>query len=199
MNNECSICLSTINDNDIYKLSCNHIFHKSCFYKCMYSNNMNIFIRCPLCREMNINNIKSDNSYNNIKNIVKTERCKCKTKNGTRCKNKSYILNYGMCHIHNKNILPKNRYNIMSKFIYWLIETPSNFKTKISIIDIIKQLCIKYNEIENLEDLLHYVYRFHAYSNNMRIVNKQLMYEYYDLIRPDELWVEKCIKDKIII
>ena len=108
MNSECSICLSVIHDKDKYILSCNHIFHKQCFTKCVYSNNMNIFIKCPLCREMNFNNI------NSLNDIIKTQRCKCMTKNGTRCKNKSYILNYGMCYTHHKNVLPKIKYNIIN-------------------------------------------------------------------------------------
>lgn len=193
MNTQCSICLSVIKPIDEYKLSCNHTFHKKCFYRCVYSNNMNIFIKCPLCREMNFNN-----TINSLQNIIQTTRCICKTKNGKRCKNKSYILNYGMCYNHHKNVLPKQKYDIMKSLIKWLIETPTSYKTKISIIDICKQLCIKYSHINNLEDLLHYIYRFHAYSNE-RIVNKQLMYEYYDLNKPEDDWVQKCYDNKIII
>lgn len=193
MNTECSICLSTIHEKDKYILSCNHTFHKDCYYKCVYSNNMNGFIKCPLCREMNFNI-----TIDNLTDIIKTDRCKCITKNGTRCKNKSYILNYGMCYTHHKNILPKQKFNIMKILIKWLIETPTSYKTKISVIDICKQLFIKNTNIEKLEDILHYIYRFHAYSNE-RIVNKQLMYEYYDLDRPGDDWVMKCYDNKIII
>lgn len=188
----CSICLSNIN-HDKYIFSCNHSFHKKCFYKLVYSNNMNIFIKCPLCRELNFNN-----NINSLNDIFSTKRCKCKTKNGNRCRNKSSILNYGMCYTHHRNILPREKYDIMLSFIKWLIETPTTYKTKISLIDITKKLCIKYN-INKLEDLLHYIYRFHAYSNNEKIIDKIKMYEYYNLDRPEEDWIIQCYDNKFII
>ena len=65
---DCSICLENLESNPTYTLSCGHKFHLKCYLKCVYANNCNIFIKCPLCRELNINIEKSyDNSYDNIK------------------------------------------------------------------------------------------------------------------------------------
>lgn len=38
----CSICLDTLDNNDIIKTNCNHIFHKSCL--------INWTKNCPICR-----------------------------------------------------------------------------------------------------------------------------------------------------
>lgn len=43
--NECSICLDTINDKDLYQTSCNHTFHRSCIQKWVQKH-----LSCPLCR-----------------------------------------------------------------------------------------------------------------------------------------------------
>ena len=52
---DCSICLDTMENQCTYKLSCGHEFHTKCYLNCVYSNNFNMFIKCPLCRELNIN------------------------------------------------------------------------------------------------------------------------------------------------
>ena len=44
---ECSICLTKI-ENDVYKTSCNHIFHRKC-----YEQWLNYNLKCPLCRSNN--------------------------------------------------------------------------------------------------------------------------------------------------
>ena len=82
---DCSICLDSLENKDTYVLSCGHEFHTKCYQKCVYNNNFNMFIKCPLCRELNINTKKPyDNSYDNLKCWTKLERCKCKTKSGKR-------------------------------------------------------------------------------------------------------------------
>ena len=46
--NECSICLSEMNDKDVYILKkCSHMFHKSCFSKWFVKSNT-----CPICRSI---------------------------------------------------------------------------------------------------------------------------------------------------
>ena len=44
-------------------------------------------------------------------------QCNHKTKSGRRCKLKSHMFNYGRCHIHGKDILPKENI-IYLIFIY---------------------------------------------------------------------------------
>jgi len=44
-NENCPICLEDINE-EIYKIPCNHYFHKKCLYSaCDYNYN------CPICRQ----------------------------------------------------------------------------------------------------------------------------------------------------
>ena len=106
---DCSICLSPLKKKT-YKLSCGHEFHLKCYQNCVYSNNCNIFIKCPLCRELNINTEKPyDNSYDNLKIWTSLERCKCTTKSGKRCKKRAILLNNGKCSIHQKP-LSKDKY-----------------------------------------------------------------------------------------
>ena len=46
---ECTICLENMNNKEVYKMNCNHIFDKKCFLE--YVNNCeNKKITCPNCR-----------------------------------------------------------------------------------------------------------------------------------------------------
>ena len=105
---------------------------------------MNIFIKCPLCREINTNNKKFyNNSHDNIKILLSNQRCICKTKDGKRCRKKSHILNYGMCHIHNKKYLNKELYPLMVDFIYITLEQRITPWRRINIIDMGKKIIIE--------------------------------------------------------
>ena len=105
---ECSICLSSLVNRKTYKLSCGHEFHLKCYQDCVFANNCNIFIKCPLCRELNINIEKPyDNIYDNLKIWTRLNRCKCKTKSGLRCKKRAILFNNGMCAFHQKPLSKK--------------------------------------------------------------------------------------------
>ena len=109
-------------NDTIKRLSCNHYFHNKCFLLYCFQTEGHIFIECPLCREINVNNKKPhDDDLLNIKELCKIGRCSHLTKKKRRCKKKSYILNDGYCTIHNKNYLPKNKYSLMSDYLYWLL------------------------------------------------------------------------------
>ena len=197
---DCSICLGKLESKLIYKLSCDHEFHYDCYMKCVFSNDMNIFIKCPLCREINTKNTKLyDDPLKNIKLLNPQQRCCHTTKMGKRCKNKSHILNYGSCYIHNKDVLPKDKYELICEFLYWLIDASNQTKTKLSMIDISKKLFIKYPEIKTIPEILHYFYRFYHCNDKESLVDKNKMYEYYNLNLPTEDWISKCIKENIII
>ena len=198
---DCSICIERLKcKKSIYTLSCGHKFHYDCYMKCVFNNHMNIFINCPLCREMNFTNKRLYNDpLPNIKLLNPTHRCICKTKEGKRCRNRSHILNYGLCYIHHKDILSKDKYNVMCNFIYWLLETKTPPRTKISMVDIAKKLCNRHPEINDIQDILYYFYRFYYYNQKVEIVDKYKMYEYYELDRPNEDWFDKCLEKNIII
>jgi hypothetical protein len=44
--NECAICLDEVNMNDIYILSCNHVYHEQCILKWFETSKKT---QCPLC------------------------------------------------------------------------------------------------------------------------------------------------------
>ena len=52
---ECSICLKIINEYELYKTTCNHVFHKDCIHKWLA-----IKKNCPYCRNNIIINIKDN-------------------------------------------------------------------------------------------------------------------------------------------
>lgn len=194
---ECSICLESLENKKTYTLSCGHKFHLKCYQQCVYNNNFNIFIKCPLCRELNINKVRPyDNSYDNLKCLTKIERCNCKTKNGKRCKKKAIILNNGMCGVHHKP-LSKDKYDLICDFVYYLIESNNKISTKVGMIDIGKKLCMNNSEITKIQDILHYFFRFYYYNNQMNIVNKLKIYEYYELENNSD-YTDYCMKKKIL-
>ena len=162
---DCSICLDTMENQCTYKLSCGHEFHTKCYLNCVYSNNFNMFIKCPLCRELNINTeTPYDNTLDNLKCWTRLERCKCKTRQGKRCKKRSVLFNNGMCAIHQKQ-LAKDKYDLMCDFIYYLIQSNNNISTKMGMIDMGSKLCIKYPHLNQVQDILHYFFRFYYYIN----------------------------------
>lgn len=194
---ECSICLDSLNNHKTYKLSCGHEFHLKCYINCVYANNCNIFIKCPLCRELNINIEKPyDNSYDNLKIWTHLERCKCATKSGKRCKKRAVLLNNGKCAIHQKP-MPKDKYDLICDLVYYLIQSNNITSTKISMIDIGSKLCIKYPHLNNIQDILHFFFRFYYYNNQENIVNKVKIYDYYELSK-DETYNLVCMKKKIL-
>jgi hypothetical protein len=197
---ECSICLETINKNDKFKLSCNHELHYKCFLSLILKTNGTLFINCPLCRAINTNNERPfDNTIDNLKLFTnKNKRCKCYTREGKKCKNKALFMNNGMCYTHNKEILPKIKYNLIEDFIFYLLETANSIKTKIYMIDIGKKLILKNSNINKIQDILYYFFRYYHVNDKNKIVIYSDMYEYYNLKLPPRLWIEDCINDNII-
>ena len=195
---DCSICLDSLENSENYILSCGHIFHLKCYQKCAYNNNFNMFIKCPLCRELNINKTRYyKNSIDNLKCWTSLERCKCKTKMGKRCKKKAVLFNNGNCSIHQKPF-KKDKYDLMCDFLFYLMESNNNLSTKIGMIDIGSKLCSKYPEMSSVPDILHYFFRFYYYNNQENIVNKIKIYEYYELLCPPENHVDRCLQKNIL-
>ena len=196
---ECSICLETIKENESFKLSCNHEIHYKCFLSLIIKTNSTIFINCPLCRTININNKRpSDDTIHNLNFFTKNTRCKCYTKKNRKCKNKSSFMNNSMCNIHNKDILPEINYKLMEDFIFYLLEVQNTIRTKIYMIDIAKKLLIKYPEIEKIQDILYHFFRYFHINDKEKIVRYLDMYEYYNLNLPPEDWIKTCIKNNIL-
>ena len=95
---ECSICLERIKNNHVeFQLSCDHKLHYQCFLLYVYNAGGNIFINCPLCREMNYNIVKPfelpiDNIRFLCSNGIGKVRCQRKTQKGNCCKNPSCFV-----------------------------------------------------------------------------------------------------------
>lgn len=198
---ECSICLETINENNKFKLSCDHEIHYKCFLSLIMKTNSTIFINCPLCRTINTNNERPfKNIIDNLNLFTnKNKRCKCSTKKGKKCKKKSSFMNNGMCRIHNKEVLSENKYKLMEDFIFYLLEIQNTIRTKIYMIDIAKKIIMKDPKINNIQDIFHYFFRYYNVNNREKNTKYQDMYIYYNLSLPPEDWLETCIKNNTLI
>ena len=201
---DCSICLHKMNKKDVlYELTCGHKFHYQCYFKYVF-NEGNIFINCPLCREINLNDKKPfESGEDNLKmicNMMKSKRCcAINNTNGKRCKKKSKLLNYGFCALHHEDTLPKEKYEIMNTYIHYLLQTNNTWYTKIYLIDIVKKLLIKYPEIKSMEKIHYYMLRFKGHSlKDKRITAAKSMYDYYQLSEVPSRWINECIHNRII-
>lgn len=203
--NQCSVCLADIDEDHITKtLTCGHKFHYRCYMNIVH-HSKNYFINCPLCRNVNTNIKKPfDDSEKNLKLIcarkVGKVRCVCKTKNGKVCKNKASLFNYGMCHVHHKNILKKNFYKLMDKYIDFILCQRYNFLSRLFAIDIGKKLIIKHaNENTDLQDILIFWFQYLNKKNIKTIQNYGDVYEYYELEKPSKKWIGHCSSRYMII
>jgi hypothetical protein len=196
---ECSICLDDIKDNHTCKiLSCGHQFHFKCYMNCVF-NHGTIFIKCPLCREINTCNKKPHNDpFLNLKELCVSGRCTHKTKAGKRCKKNSFVLNYGCCKIHQRDYLVKDKYKLMSDYIYSILMTGNKKKTKIIMIDIAKKLVMKYSDIKDVSDIHYYFHKYYNLNMKASVIQWEDFYDYYELESIDEGWLNKCITKNIL-
>ena len=199
---ECSICLTSMDSqkHTIKELSCGHKIHHSCYLKMVLSYG-NVFVKCPLCREINVSNDYCiDDPFSDLKELCKIERCNHKTKDGLRCKKKSFILNEGCCKIHNKNYLEENNYSIMREYIHWLLMTGNNKKTKLIMIDIGKKLLNKYPKISSIYDIQYYFHRFYHIKEikNGCMIQWKDFYDYYNLEYLNEEIIERSMNKNYI-
>lgn len=203
--NECSICLNEIEEDHVIKtLSCGHTFHYRCFMNIIHYSK-NIFIECPLCRRVNDNISKPfTDPERNLHLIcarkVGKVRCLCKTKNGTICKRKSKLFNYGMCHQHNSNVLKKEHYPLMEKYIDFILCQRYNFTSRLYAIDIGKKIILKYcNKESELQDILFFWFKYLSIRNTTFISDYNDMYEFYELEKPPKNWLKYCINRHQIV
>ena len=198
----CSICLASIQKNDIQKkLSCGHVIHFDCYLKIVYHNNK-LYIDCPVSREINIDVKKPfNNSEENIRILCqKNKRCCFRTKKGTICKRKAKLFNYGYCHQHNKDILSKEFYPLMEKYIYLILCQQNRFYNKLHLIDLGKKIMMKYcNKDSSVDEILEKYYRFFKVNDIYKISNYGKIYDYYGLEKPEDRWFEYCVNNHCLI
>ena len=207
---DCSICLDRIKKNHtIYTLTCGHKFHYQCFLFYVFKTEGHIFIKCPLCRGLNFKIERPfESSLENIKVLcsrgVGKIRCHHKTKKGNMCRNPSHLLNYGYCRMHHRDILPKENYDLICDYMYYLLGTCNLFRTKIYMLDISKKLLIRDPTIKKIDELQYYFIRYyHYYKSKHNTVANTLdphdIYDYYKLVLPPKEWVRYCSEKKKII
>jgi hypothetical protein len=200
----CSICLQELKNNEpLQTFSCNHTFHFTCFRDMIFHNNEGMFLECPLCRDHNTNITKPfGDPKQNIQILTLDEsRCSCMTKKGRKCKHTRKLLNYGYCHVHNKEVLTENLYPLMERYIYLIMWQKNTLRTKLYLIDLGKKILMKYCNTgdSNVEDVLQYFYQYIAIHSVKSVKDYQRMYEYYDFTFPPETWIQDCLEKKIII
>ena len=207
MEDKCPICLNNIDkrNNIKKKLSCGHSLHFCCFRDLIYHKNNNYFIKCPICRRRNINidNIYKE-SIDNIKilcsNKLNTMNCLYKINGKRRCKRKPYLLNYGYCYQHHKDILKEDKYELMLKFIYLILCQRNSIFTRLQIIDLGKQIIIhRCNSNSDIDDVMFYFYKFLNINDIRSIQDYSEMYKFYNLKKPEPNWFRYCIKNSILI
>lgn len=210
---ECAICLSPIKETDkIAKLSCNHVFHHSCFFTHALKSAGSVLAKCPLCRKINATFPEpSDNLYENMVSLTifhrGKKRCGHKTQKGTVCKKRAVPFNYGYCKFHHPNTLPEEFYEPFYDFLKYILIAPNNWRTKVFLIDLAKQLCINHQIKKGMDLHIYFVSFFQhirSKENDDNIVSRPTrdpheIYEYYDLIFPPEEWVETSIQDRVVI
>ena len=66
------------------------------------------------------------------------------------------------------------------------------------MIDIAKELLIKNPEIEKIQDILYYFFRYYHINEKQKIVRYLDMYDYYNLTHPPDDWLETCVKNNVL-
>ena len=202
----CSICLDDINENDKkYTLSCNHVFHFSCFRDYAFNKNTTFYKPCPNCKQLNLN---IDKSFDSVKDNLLAfctfpKRCNCKNSKGLKCKHKPYLFNYGMCYNHNKDIIKDDKMETLLLYINHLMQADMrSWSTKVTLIDVVKKLLLKFDNIKGLEDIYSYMFMFMADAKHNGINNyfteREILYGYYDLEVPPQEWLETCVDKRIL-
>ena len=118
-------------------------------------------------------------------------------------------MNYGMCYTHNKNTMKPKYYDLYSNYMYHVLCTNYDWLSIIYLLDVGKQLMIKYlNPESNVTDILFYLYRYlndkdyRKKIHNTNCSNTHYMngiYEYYKLNKVPKSWLDYCLNKNIII
>jgi len=131
----------------------------------------------------------------------KLQRCCHITKKGKRCHLKSKIHNYGYCHIHNKEYLNEEKYELFMSFINSMLLRKTSWVSQFYYIDCAKKLIIKYG-LNRLDEISYYWHIFYKkYSTNdssVNPINPLHFYDHFNLKKPPSEWLQKCIDNKII-
>jgi hypothetical protein len=59
----------------------------------------------------------------------------------------------------------EDKYSLICDYLYWLMETSNNMRTKIYMTDISKKLLIQNPTITTVQEIQHYFFRFYQIIN----------------------------------
>ena len=213
----CAICLDEMTDDmtedsSVFTLSCDHSYHTQCF-KSLVCQTGHSFVDCPLCRTQNIRSpfLHTDNPETFLKTWFSeektTKRCCHTTNGGTRCKKKAVFLNNGSCRTHQRATLPEERYNLFAEYVGKILGNILKWPTKIYLIDLTKQLLIRYPEIQTMGDIEHRMNTYYhlknkeensIYSGSRMNVDPNRIYEYYKVPVPQISWITYSVENKTL-
>ena len=124
------------------------------------------------------------------------------TNEGKRCRKNAVLMNYGFCEIHHDKILPKDKYDLMIRYIFHTLQIKCSWYSKINFIDMTKKLLIRYSEIKTFDEILSFGfrYKFHLSKHNLNdeIIDRKGIYNYYEIMIPPPNWIKKCLEKKLI-
>ena len=108
-----------------------------------------------------------------------------------------------MCYNHNKDILTEDKQHLLLKYIVHLMQADMrSWSTKVTLIDVVKKLLLKFDNIKGLEDIYNYMFMFMADAKHNGIDNcyteREILYTYYDLEIPPQEWLETCVNKRIL-
>ena len=212
----CAICLDDMTeDSSVFTLSCDHSYHTQCF-KSLVCQTGHSFVDCPLCRAQNTRNTftHTDDPETFLKtwfsgDTSKPKRC-CHTTNGgggTRCKKKAVFLNNGSCRTHQADVLDVDRYPLFAEYVNKVLGNILRWTTKVFLIDLTKQLIIRYPEIQTMGDIEHRMNTYYhmknkedqsIYDGARMNVDPTRIYEYYGVPAPNPVWVSYSIRDRTL-
>ena len=76
----------------------------------------------------------------------------------------------------------------------------NNMRSRLYSIDLGKKLIMKYADSKTqIEDILIYWLKYITINKETNIKDYNNVYDYYGLEKPDELWINHCSKNYILI
>ena len=216
MADACPICLDDITtETPVFMTSCNHTYHTGCF-RDLVCQTGHSFADCPMCRTQNTRPVYDSTDVDDATDFlgqwftIPHRNCCHSTKKGTRCQKKAVFLNNGSCRTHQPNVLPPDRYPLFAEYVNKVLGNVLKWATKVYLIDLIKQLLIRYPEIKTFGDIEHrlnaYYHKRHKegglsslYDGTRMTINPHTIYDHYDVPYPLNKWIKESVQKKRLV
>ena len=108
---------------------------------------------------------------------------------------------------YNNEILPKENYELFSKWLYHILQTNYKWVSVLYLLDFGKKIIIHKlkdkKKIYGIESILHYLYTYiNIHIDEINSINKPYMegiYDYFELEKPPQKWLRYCLDNRTII